>query len=119
MSSGGQAQLCKVGGWQGVWLNWRVARLITHELMHTLCFNHEMERRDRDKYLDTAACSSQIYNGTYDSTLDMFYDYTSAMHYPCDACYKPKMAGVTDCWTDDVGSLSVLDVEKINKFYEV
>ncbi|OXA64333.1 Zinc metalloproteinase nas-1 [Folsomia candida] len=120
---GGMAQLCMVGGRQWAKIKWRVAKLITHELLHTLCFHHEQSRADRDKYLDTTAqgCNIEKFNDPYNepySTLALLYDYVSAMHYPCDNCMVAKMPWVGDnCWNADDGALSVLDAEKINIFY--
>lgn len=117
------AQLCMVGGRQWVKIKWRVAKLITHELLHTLCFHHEQSRADRDKYLDTSGsgCNIEKLNNPAEepySLLGLFYDYVSAMHYPCDSCLVAKMPWVgNNCWNADDGALSVLDVEKINMFY--
>ena len=120
----GLAQVCKVGGAQfakfgGVCIN---SGTMTHELGHTLCFGHEQSRSDRDDWIewDAKICEPHgIDNKDHFTTLDLFYDYVSIQHYEGECyngCIKPKMKGVTKCGSG--GTLSVLDVEKINAFYE-
>lgn len=91
---------------------------MVHELGHTVCLGHEHARDDRDDYLNYPCNPSNAGSKSvgYD-TLGMLYDYKSSMHYGCSDCMLPKMGDVTKdmCGGD---YLSVLDVEKINAFYD-
>ncbi|RVE66188.1 hypothetical protein OJAV_G00124300 [Oryzias javanicus] len=59
---------------------------IAHEVLHTLGFQHEHTRMDREKYITILTQNIipgmennfQTYNG---ETFDLQYDYTSIMHY--------------------------------------
>lgn len=114
----GLASMCRQGGYQFARFggSCRTAAVIVHELGHTLCFGHENSRADRDNYL-SYPCNDAGGKDTGFDTLGLFYDYRSSMHYGCNSCMVPKMADVS---TDMCGGdyLSVLDVEKINAFYD-
>lgn len=118
----GLAHLCRTGGYQFAQFGGgcRTAAVMVHELGHTICFGHEQSREDRDNYLKFP-CPNDNGGGKdigFD-TLGLFYDYKSCMHYGCNDCMVPKMGYVS---TSMCGSgqnyLSVLDVEKINGFYD-
>lgn len=89
---------------------------MVHELGHTICFGHEQTRKDRDSYVRFPCGNPPGRDDSFD-TLGMLYDYKSSMHYGCDSCLVPTKSGVTtsDCGQDN---LSVLDVQKINAFYD-
>ncbi|KAJ6644021.1 Zinc metalloproteinase nas-4 [Pseudolycoriella hygida] len=96
--------------------------IVTHELGHTLCFEHETDRFDRDDYIsfDSAKCSPYSKNTVSDSTtLDLLFDYLSVQFYEppfVDGCIVPKLPGVTKGGSG--GPLSVLDAEKVNAYYK-
>lgn len=111
----GGAQFAKFGG------GCISSGAMTHELGHTICFGHEQSRPDRDEYIkwDTTKCKPHNIDNANDmAPLDLFYDYVSIEHYEGECyngCIIPKIPGVTKCGSG--GDLSVLDVEKINSFY--
>lgn len=118
----GLANLCMLGGYQFARFGGtcRSAAVMIHELGHTLCFSHEQGRADRDNFLSFPCDSGVGYAGDKAVGFDylgLFYDYKSSMHYACTDCIVPKMSDVgTSMCNSDV--LSVLDVDKINSFYD-
>lgn len=114
----GVAHVCRVGGYQFAQFggSCRNAAVMVHELGHTLCFGHEQSREDRDNFLNFP-CGNAEGKDVGFNTLGLFYDYKSSMHYGCNNCMVPKLADVSTsmCGGD---YLSVLDVEKLNSFYE-
>ncbi|CAG7832488.1 unnamed protein product [Allacma fusca] len=96
--------------------------VMSHELGHTLCFMHEQSRPDRDDYIswNTSKCTPHEKVNPNDwTTLHLFYDYVSLQHYEGECyngCIKPKMSGVSKCGSG--GLPSVLDIEKINAYYD-
>jgi len=119
----GLANVCRSGGAQFAKFGGSCisSGVMTHELGHTVCFGHEQTRPDRDSYIswNTNICQPHgIDNGNDWSTLDLLYDYVSLQHYEGECyngCIVPRISGVTKCGSG--GDLSVLDVEKINAFY--
>lgn len=95
---------------------------MTHELGHTICFGHEQSRFDRDDWIswNQAICSPHGKDSETDWTnLDLLYDYVSLQHYEGECyhgCIVPKVSGVTKCGSG--GPLAVLDIEKINAYYQ-
>ena len=120
----GLAQVCVAGGAQFAKFGGGCisAGTMTHELGHTLCFGHEQTRPDRDSWIswNTNVCEPHgLDNGNDWTTLDLLYDYVSIQHYEGECyngCIVPRQGGVTKCGSG--GGLGVLDVEKINAFYE-
>lgn len=120
----GLAHVCRIGGPQFAKFGGGCisAAVMSHELGHTLCFGHEQTRPDRDDWIswNTNICEPHGKDNPNDfSTLDLFYDYVSLQHYEGECyngCIIPKVAGVTKCGGGD--DLSVIDIEKINAFYE-
>ena len=91
-----------------------------HELAHSICMAHEHKRADRDEYVVLNRNRNPNHHdyrveGSDYTTLGLLYDYESVMHYPCPIDFRPKSPHVTGCRTGR--SLSVLDAEKINAFY--
>jgi hypothetical protein len=119
----GLANVCRNGGAQFARFGGSCisSGTMTHELGHTLCFGHEQTRPDRDDYIswNTNICEPHGRDNANDfTTLDLMYDYVSLQHYEGECyngCIIPRISGVTKCGSG--GDLSVLDVEKINAFY--
>ncbi|XP_044127298.1 embryonic protein UVS.2-like [Bufo gargarizans] len=102
--------------------------IIQHELNHALGFQHENSRSDRGSYITVnyrnvkpgMENNFDIQDGT---TLGLPYDYTSVMHYDKFAfAIDPNLPTISTIPNPNVqvgqrDGLSVLDVEKINKFY--
>lgn len=111
------AQYAKFGG------NCITAGVITHELLHTLCFHHEQSRPDRDQYISwnkkaKNCVPDEVMDANDFTSFDLLYDYVSIQHSEAECyngCMKPKLSGVTKCGSG--GDLSVLDAEKINALY--
>jgi hypothetical protein len=87
--------------------------VMVHEMGHALCFGHEQDRNDKDKYIKD--CGDAKYNHLNGGHL---YDYRSAMHYGCYACLAPTMAGVSVNQCGSPKGLSILDAEKLNDLYK-
>ncbi|KAJ6648309.1 Zinc metalloproteinase nas-7 [Pseudolycoriella hygida] len=119
----GVAHVCRIGGPQFAKFGGGCisAPVMTHELGHTLCFGHEQTRPDRDDWIswNTSICNPHGIDNPNDfTTLDLLYDYVSLQHYEGECyngCIIPKVPGVTKCGGG--ADVSVLDVEKINAFY--
>ncbi|XP_040267781.1 embryonic protein UVS.2-like [Bufo bufo] len=102
--------------------------IIQHELNHALGFQHENSRSDRGSYITInyknvkrgMENNFDIQDGT---TLGLPYDYTSVMHYDKVAfAINPNLPTISTIPNPNVqvgqrDGLSVLDVAKINKFY--
>jgi hypothetical protein len=87
--------------------------VMVHGMGHTLCFGHEQDRNDRNKYVNNCG------DGKYDHlNFGHLYDYRSIMHTSCNACLAPRMSGVglNQCGSPD--GLSILDAEKLNDMYK-
>lgn len=122
----GVAEICRKGGAQYAKFGGQCisSGTMSHELGHTLCFMHEQSRPDRDTYIswdtNVYGCTVQEKLSANDwTTLDLLYDYVSLQHYEGECyngCIKPKIPGVTKCGSG--GDLSVLDVEKVNAYYD-
>lgn len=123
----GSSYMCRWGGMQEMWIGGDCFNLtvLLHELGHTLCLGHEDTRVDRDDYVDFSPCEFIVDPDEFD-TRGHLYDYWSVMHYICGFCNGgggwPKMEGVSleQCGQaiPEGKGLSVLDVDKINDFYD-
>ncbi|XP_069777596.1 astacin-like metalloendopeptidase [Narcine bancroftii] len=102
--------------------------IVQHELLHTIGFNHEQNRSDRDKYVNIIVkniAEEAIYNFIKLNTnnLGTSYDYTSVMHYGRYAFSKDGFSSTIIPIPNpniDIGQrygMSALDVYKINKLY--
>lgn len=111
-------------------------RVILHELLHTLGFEHEQSRKDRDLYItvnydniiDKNKYNFDIKtNVIYDAIIkNTNYDYNSIMHYPIDAFTKNKLPTITikdkTINTRYIGLLDYLsniDKIRLKKYYEL
>ncbi|XP_055505767.1 astacin-like metalloendopeptidase isoform X2 [Leucoraja erinacea] len=102
--------------------------IIQHELLHTIGFNHEQNRSDRDTYV-TILFDKIIKEARYNflklntNNLGMPYDYNSVMHYGRYAFSKDGQSSTIVPKPDSqavIGQrfgLSTLDVNKVNKLY--
>ena len=119
----GSANVCRQGGKQFVKLGRKCMDLNTvlHELGHAICLAHEHEREDRENFIElTENVDKEDHNfgiaGSDHTTLGLWYDYESVMHYDCPYFFKPKSEDVRSCGKNQ--KLSVLDAEKINLLYK-
>jgi len=116
----GVANLCRTGGRQeAVFGSYCVhSSTLIHELAHTLCMGHEMDRYDSHDYLTFNNCESANYDLNWWHQ-PSFFDYFSTTHYEgCwpDTCLTAKQPNVEFCGLQ--AGLSVLDAEKLNAQYQ-
>ncbi|XP_032894457.1 low choriolytic enzyme-like [Amblyraja radiata] len=102
--------------------------IIQHELLHTIGFNHEQNRSDRDTYV-TILLDKVIEEARYNfiklntNNLGMPYDYNSVMHYGRYAFSKDGQSSTIVPKPDPqttIGQrfgMSTLDINKVNKLY--
>jgi hypothetical protein len=88
---------------------------VVHELMHTLCFTHEFERYDRDKWMRHVGCGAREAENIKYTPQELLFDYLSATNYPCNECRVPDKPQVENCSSSK--GISVLDADKINSLY--
>ncbi|CAL8117136.1 unnamed protein product [Orchesella dallaii] len=120
----GQAHVCKKGGPQFAKFGKQCRNVATmvHQLGHTLCLNHEHQRKDRDRYVNFANCRTkpEIFKSSYYNEKGI-YDYASQMHPTCQSCTSgggwPTEKNV-NCGSDITPGLSLLDVDTINSLYD-
>ncbi|CAF3395431.1 unnamed protein product [Rotaria socialis] len=105
-------------------------RTIMHELLHTLGFNHEHQRSDRDSFLTINYANIQnSYVFAFDKLTSANsdnqgtpYDYNSIMHYGRKAFSsngQPTMVPKNPTATIGVKTtLSPIDIQEIQKFYQ-
>jgi len=102
---------------------------IIHELMHTLGFHHENQRRDRDDFIEVhfeniLEDRKKEYNITSHTLLQTPYDYGSIMHFRDIAFTKngnKTFTPIKDLRGNEVGQrddLSDYDKVKINRYYK-
>lgn len=119
-----QADMCRTGGEQYAKIggNCRNMSMMIHALGHTLCLGNEEKRKDRDNYLNFDGCSANQVpeKDAQSETLGQLYDYASQMHATCGNCRggQPKQPWVPGCGPQVTTGLSVLDVDKLNDFYD-
>ncbi|XP_075185923.1 embryonic protein UVS.2-like [Anomaloglossus baeobatrachus] len=103
--------------------------IIQHELNHVLGFVHEHMRSDRDSYVTImyqyiSPGDTPNFNKANTNNLGIEYDYSSVMHYERDAFSNTSgQATIVPKPNPNVSigqrdGLSVLDVSKINQFYQ-
>ncbi|CAF3759357.1 unnamed protein product, partial [Rotaria sordida] len=105
------------------------AGVIIHEFLHTLGFEHEQSRPDRDDYVrinwDNIQREMRYNFDKYDNirvnTLNTPYDYRSLMHYGSTAfsindspTIEPIQSGVT---IGQRNNLSAIDIQAVRLFY--
>lgn len=83
-----------------------------HEMGHTLCFGHEQDRNDKEKFIKD--CGNSRYEHL---NFGHLYDYRSIEHYGCHSCLVPTKPGVQISQCGSPSGLSVLDAEKLNDIY--
>jgi len=103
--------------------------VIIHELLHTLGFEHEHQRRDQNEFIEVhfeniVENGREWYNITNHTLLQTPYDYGSIMHYGYwgftekgNKTFTPKK----DLKGKKIGqrnALSKYDIVKINRYYE-
>ncbi|XP_063309273.1 embryonic protein UVS.2-like [Pelobates fuscus] len=122
----------RIGGTQNIYLNSKSCMsrgTIQHELEHSLGFQHEHSRSDRDNYVTimTEYISPENLGGFAKmdtNNLNMEYDYYSVMHYPTYAFSNTSGKNTIIPKPDPskpIGQrdgLSTLDVSKINALYK-
>ncbi|XP_051885671.1 astacin-like metalloendopeptidase [Pristis pectinata] len=103
--------------------------VVQHELLHTIGFNHEQSRSDRDEYV-TILINNIAKEARYNfvklntNNLGTPYDYTSVMHYGRYAFSKDGKSRTIVPKPDPnihIGQrygMSTLDVAKVNKLYK-
>ncbi|XP_072128262.1 astacin-like metalloendopeptidase isoform X1 [Mobula birostris] len=101
--------------------------VIHHELLHTIGFNHEQSRSDRDDYVTILFDNIEddlkfSFNKLDTNNLGTTYDYSSVMHY--DKYAFSKNGNITILPKPDpnvsIGQqygMATLDVDKVNKLY--
>ncbi|XP_021964812.1 zinc metalloproteinase nas-7 [Folsomia candida] len=103
-----------------VFENCRGINTFIHEMCHVAGLGHTQGRSDRDDfvYQKGANCGGLGGKSDYAPYLHL-YNYLSVMHYGCDDCLSPKLAGVPYCGQYfEGGGLSVLDAENLNDLYQ-
>jgi len=108
-------------------------KIIQHELMHALGFFHEQSRCDRDDYVTILTQNIQSgrennfnkYSCSQVTAFGQTYDYDSAMHYSKYAFSKNGRPTIQakgnpsrSLGASAYGSLTALDVAKLNSMYE-
>ncbi|XP_066438386.1 embryonic protein UVS.2-like [Eleutherodactylus coqui] len=107
-------------------LHWGI---IQHELLHSLGFQHEQCRSDRDKYIrinwgNISQDKERNFYKMSTQNLGVPYDYLSVLHYGkfafANDAGKPTLepTGNPHAFIGQRVGLSSLDVAKINKLYE-
>ncbi|XP_063045266.1 high choriolytic enzyme 1-like [Engraulis encrasicolus] len=101
---------------------------IQHELLHTLGFNHEQTRSDRDKYIRVLwdnIIDDKRHNFNKMKTLNQNtpYDYNSVMQYHMYAFSKNKRPTMIPVSNQDVDfgratEMSENDILRVNKLYK-
>lgn len=92
-----------------------------HELGHMLGFHHEQRRYDRERFIDTSACSGLpwIESGLWGDSLIGSYDVQSVMHYPTiGQCYKDLPGTPIVTWSGARGPTDK-DLAKLQLLYGV
>jgi len=103
--------------------------VIIHELMHTLGFDHEHQRRDRDDFIkvhfeNIEEDSEESYIITANTLVQTPYDYESIMHYDDLEGSKngnKAFTPIKDLKGKEIGQedgLSKYDMVKINRYYQ-
>ncbi|KAJ1096030.1 hypothetical protein NDU88_001179 [Pleurodeles waltl] len=132
-ASGCWSPIGRVGGQQSVTLSksgCMVTGVISHELMHSLGFNHEHVREDRDSYVtiqwdNILSGYSPYFVKTYTNNMKFTpYDYGSILHYGKTAFSKDGPSQTITTIPDSsikIGQtfgMSDSDIRKINLLYQ-